>query len=151
MFCVWFCFIYFFRKKFAIKNQQRGIYYPWWNRVKSQLLSLQINTVMDVLDKTRNHNGPFLFVEEDHYMAPSFLHALNNLAHFKKKFVSYYYYLRVLNFFVHFFSNIMFFYQHEFFMLIFKCTLFLFRSVQLKKKFLQRLFMDKINNFIYNR
>ena len=43
---------------------------------------------MDVLDQTKNHNGPFLFVEEDHYMAPSFLHALKNLVEFKKKFVS---------------------------------------------------------------
>ena len=55
--------------------------------VYSMKFYLQINTVMDVLDQTKNHNGPFLFVEEDHYMAPSVLQALHNLAHFKKKFV----------------------------------------------------------------
>lgn len=46
----------------------------WW----------KINMVMDVLDKTKNHDGPFLFVEEDHYVAPSFIHALKTLQNFRK-------------------------------------------------------------------
>eukprot|EP00111_Clytia_hemisphaerica_P016308 TCONS_00048294-protein len=46
----------------------------WW----------KINHVMDNLDQTKKHNGPFLFIEEDHYLAPSFVHALRTLGNFKK-------------------------------------------------------------------
>ncbi|XP_065648384.1 alpha-1,6-mannosyl-glycoprotein 2-beta-N-acetylglucosaminyltransferase isoform X2 [Hydra vulgaris] len=46
----------------------------WW----------KINMVMDVLDATKNHDGPFMFIEEDHYMAPSFYESLMNLHKTKK-------------------------------------------------------------------
>ena len=32
--------------------------------------------VFDQLEYTRNHSGLFLFLEEDHYMVPDFLHVL---------------------------------------------------------------------------
>lgn len=38
----------------------------WW----------KMNRIMDGLNITRNHYGPFILLEEDHYVAPDFLHVL---------------------------------------------------------------------------
>jgi len=45
----------------------------WW----------KINMVFDELGATKNHNGPFMFVEEDHFVTPSFLDALMKLHQIK--------------------------------------------------------------------
>ncbi|XP_076308155.1 alpha-1,6-mannosyl-glycoprotein 2-beta-N-acetylglucosaminyltransferase isoform X1 [Tachypleus tridentatus] len=39
----------------------------WW----------KMNYVFDGLEVTRNHTGPFLFLEEDHFVFPDILHVLN--------------------------------------------------------------------------
>lgn len=41
----------------------------WW----------KANTVFDSLNITRNYNGPVLFLEEDHFVAPDFYHVLHLL------------------------------------------------------------------------
>ncbi|XP_064484262.1 alpha-1,6-mannosyl-glycoprotein 2-beta-N-acetylglucosaminyltransferase-like [Ornithodoros turicata] len=38
----------------------------WW----------KMNQIMDGLNITRNHQGPFILLEEDHYVVPDFLHVL---------------------------------------------------------------------------
>ncbi len=43
---------------------------------------LQINHVFDTLHVTRQHVGPVLFIEEDHYLVPDFIHVLNKMLKF---------------------------------------------------------------------
>ncbi|OQR77759.1 hypothetical protein BIW11_06863 [Tropilaelaps mercedesae] len=41
----------------------------WW----------KVNRVMDALNVTAQHNGPFMFLEEDHYVTPDVLHVLRKM------------------------------------------------------------------------
>ncbi|XP_022691300.1 uncharacterized protein LOC111261786 isoform X2 [Varroa jacobsoni] len=41
----------------------------WW----------KANRVMDALNATAQHNGPFMFLEEDHYVTPDVLHVLRRM------------------------------------------------------------------------
>lgn len=41
----------------------------WW----------KINRVMDALNITTHHNGPFMFLEEDHYVVPDVIHVLRKM------------------------------------------------------------------------
>ena len=43
--------------------------------------------VMDEIEATRYHDGPFMLVEEDHYVTPSFYDAMIRLHHIKQKLV----------------------------------------------------------------
>lgn len=44
---------------------------------------LQINHLMDGLHITTKHVGPVLLLEEDHYVAPDFLHVLRMMENLK--------------------------------------------------------------------
>ena len=69
----------------------------YWISPASELIPLQIifdylcvfifqaNTVFDSLNITRNYNGPVLFLEEDHFVAPDFYHMLHLLYERKLK------------------------------------------------------------------
>ena len=46
-----------------------------------------MNTIFDKLNTTKNHNGPFIFLEEDHYVSPDLLHVLKSVIAFKIKYV----------------------------------------------------------------
>ena len=43
--------------------------------------------VMGEIEATRYHDGPFMLVEEDHYVTPSFYDAMMRLHHIKQKLV----------------------------------------------------------------
>ena len=43
--------------------------------------------MFDKLRITRTSRGPFIFLEEDHYVAPDFFHSLNLLHKLKERFV----------------------------------------------------------------
>ena len=49
--------------------------------------TFQINMVFDELLAGKEHNGPVLFVEEDHYVSPSFYQDLMKLHQVKHRFV----------------------------------------------------------------
>lgn len=44
---------------------------------------MQINHLMDGLHITKKHVGPVLLLEEDHYVAPDFLHVLRMMESLK--------------------------------------------------------------------
>lgn len=47
-----------------------------------------MNTIFDKLNATKNHNGPFIFLEEDHYVSPDLLFILKSMIAYKIKYVT---------------------------------------------------------------